>query len=321
METPKVFISHASEDKDRFVMDFATKLMNNGVEAWVDKWEMSPGDSLIDKINQGLDNCDVFIIILSESSVKKPWVREELNTAIINRIDENTKLIPIIIDDNIRIPSLLKSIFRVTIEDLYDYDIQFNDIINAIFGVYNKPKLGNQPAYIVENKYINSLSHIDSLIFKSIYDEVFKNNETIFTEDSLTAIAARLKIPNNEFADSIEILYDEFYIRKEIMMGCQFPLVYINKYGALEYARHFIENYNKIVLGLISLISNGLLTRCDEYATELHCNLLLIKYLIEEYNDLEYVKTVYGPNGNKEIWGITAKGKRYFHQYLEEGNI
>ena len=124
MEAPKVFISHASEDKERFVIDFATKLRAKGVDAWVDKWEINPGDSLIDKINQGLDDCDVFIIILSETSVNKPWVREELNTAIVNRIDENTKLIPIIIDKNIQIPSLLKSIFRVTIEDLYNYDIQ-----------------------------------------------------------------------------------------------------------------------------------------------------------------------------------------------------
>ena len=35
---PKVFVSHASEDKDRFVNTFATKLRENGVDAWLDKW-------------------------------------------------------------------------------------------------------------------------------------------------------------------------------------------------------------------------------------------------------------------------------------------
>ncbi len=33
--TPKVFISHASEDKARFVTEFATKLRENGVDAWL----------------------------------------------------------------------------------------------------------------------------------------------------------------------------------------------------------------------------------------------------------------------------------------------
>jgi len=47
---PKVFLSHASEDKKRFVLEFAAKLRQQGIDAWLDKWEMSPGDSLIDKI-------------------------------------------------------------------------------------------------------------------------------------------------------------------------------------------------------------------------------------------------------------------------------
>jgi len=34
---PKVFVSHASEDKKRFVLEFATKLRNNGIDAWLDK--------------------------------------------------------------------------------------------------------------------------------------------------------------------------------------------------------------------------------------------------------------------------------------------
>lgn len=47
---PKVFISHASEDKDRFVINFSTKLRSKGIDTWLDKWEMRPGDSLIDRI-------------------------------------------------------------------------------------------------------------------------------------------------------------------------------------------------------------------------------------------------------------------------------
>ena len=46
---PKVFISHASEGKARFVTAFATKLRENGVDAWLDRWEMLPGHSIVDK--------------------------------------------------------------------------------------------------------------------------------------------------------------------------------------------------------------------------------------------------------------------------------
>lgn len=37
---PKVFISHASEDKVRFVLGFAEKLRAAGIDAWLDRWEM-----------------------------------------------------------------------------------------------------------------------------------------------------------------------------------------------------------------------------------------------------------------------------------------
>ena len=73
---PTVFICHASEDKERFVLGFAKKLRSKGVNAWVDKWEILPGDSLPDKIfEEGIPNSEAMIVIVSEYSVNKPWVR------------------------------------------------------------------------------------------------------------------------------------------------------------------------------------------------------------------------------------------------------
>ena len=78
---PKVFIGHASEDKERLLRAFATKLRQEaGVDAWVDEWEIYPGDSLVQKISEeGLKDAEAVIIVLSEHSVDKPWVREELS--------------------------------------------------------------------------------------------------------------------------------------------------------------------------------------------------------------------------------------------------
>jgi hypothetical protein len=49
-EHPRVFLSHASEDKARFVVPFADGLRARGLDVWVDRWEMLPGDSLVAKI-------------------------------------------------------------------------------------------------------------------------------------------------------------------------------------------------------------------------------------------------------------------------------
>lgn len=83
--TPQVFISHASDDKERFVINFALKLRQNGVDAWLDEWEIRPGDSPVDKIFEGIKNADTIIIVLSQASIVKPWVKEELNASTIKK--------------------------------------------------------------------------------------------------------------------------------------------------------------------------------------------------------------------------------------------
>ncbi|WP_240364837.1 toll/interleukin-1 receptor domain-containing protein [Pseudomonas syringae] len=95
--SPKVFVSHAGEDKDRFVLDFAKQLRANGVDAWLDKWEMLPGDSLITKIfEEGIKDAQAIIVVLSKNSVEKPWVKHELDDACVKRINTGSKLIPLL---------------------------------------------------------------------------------------------------------------------------------------------------------------------------------------------------------------------------------
>src|SRR2546423_5840391 len=119
---PKVFVSHASEDKERFVLDFATKLRAKGIDAWLDKWEILPGDSLIDKIfEEGIKTAQAVIVVLSKYSVNKPWVKEELNAAVVKKINGISKLIPVVIDD-CEVPEALRSTVWVRIGDLSNFD-------------------------------------------------------------------------------------------------------------------------------------------------------------------------------------------------------
>lgn len=64
---PKVFVSHASEDKNRFVLSFAKRLREKGIDAWLDRWEMAPGDSLVRKIfEEGLKEANAVIVVVSQ---------------------------------------------------------------------------------------------------------------------------------------------------------------------------------------------------------------------------------------------------------------
>ncbi|WP_316812950.1 toll/interleukin-1 receptor domain-containing protein [Pedobacter heparinus] len=87
----KVFISHSSDDK-RFVRTLKTDLNENGIHTWFDEDELSFGDTLVEKLEQSIDQTSHFIIILSESSINSPWVQKELKHVLANL---NRKIIPI----------------------------------------------------------------------------------------------------------------------------------------------------------------------------------------------------------------------------------
>jgi hypothetical protein len=65
---PKVFISHSSTDK-HFTSRLAQDLKRSGIPVWYDSWEIRVGDSIVEKIDQGLKECDYLIIVpkLSDS--------------------------------------------------------------------------------------------------------------------------------------------------------------------------------------------------------------------------------------------------------------
>jgi len=184
---PKVFVSHAGEDKERFVISFAEKLRANGVDAWVDKWEMLPGDSLIDKIfEEGIKNAQAMIIVLSTYSVNKKWVREELNAGMVKKISGVTKLIPVVIDD-CEVPEALKSTVWETIKDLNNYEEEFQRVLASIFNTSLKPPIGAPPKYVqFQIDILPSLNKTDTMVFKTICEKSLeKGIDWIYASDIL----------------------------------------------------------------------------------------------------------------------------------------
>jgi hypothetical protein len=77
-----IFLSHTSDDKP-FVRRLREDLLNHGVpRVWLGEAEIQIGDSLIAKIDEGLDLSRYIAVVLSEKSVGAPWVKKELDLAI-----------------------------------------------------------------------------------------------------------------------------------------------------------------------------------------------------------------------------------------------
>ncbi len=89
-----VFLSHASEDKD-IVRPLKDKLEALGVVVFFDESSISWGDSIVEKVNQGLLMSKFFVPYLSENFAKKGWTNKELNSAISLNISRKGRILPI----------------------------------------------------------------------------------------------------------------------------------------------------------------------------------------------------------------------------------
>jgi hypothetical protein len=74
-----VFVSHASEDKDAIARPLAEELSRRGRKVWFDEYELMLGDSLRERIEEGLAHSTVGVVILSHAFFSKRWPQEELN--------------------------------------------------------------------------------------------------------------------------------------------------------------------------------------------------------------------------------------------------
>lgn len=215
---PRVFISHASEDKERFVIPFSTELRKNGVDAWVDQWEMLPGDSLVDKIfEEGLKEAAAVIVVVSAASVAKPWVREELNAAVVARIEKGTRLLPIVLD-GCEVPQALRSTVWEPVPDTKDYRVCLNRVLDAVLARPTKPPLGEPPTHRLAHT-VHGITAADNAVLATLYAEFLVQGRQLVDPYLLVEALQEHGINESMVAESLEILDYEGYVEQFKHMG------------------------------------------------------------------------------------------------------
>ena len=70
-------------------------MIAKGAKVWLDKYEMTVGDSLRQSIDDGLAHSRYGIVILSETYFKKFWTGKELNGLFAKQEDGKKVILPI----------------------------------------------------------------------------------------------------------------------------------------------------------------------------------------------------------------------------------
>lgn len=124
-----VFISYSSKDGE-FVEKLSITLVQNRINVWLDKWAMQPGDSLIDKIQEGLTKSSFLLVVLSTNSIESEWCKKELNSGLMRELEEKeVVVIPILLED-CEIPLFLKE--KLYSDFTKDFEEGFKSLIRPL---------------------------------------------------------------------------------------------------------------------------------------------------------------------------------------------
>ena len=95
MKQTDVFICHASEDKLDVARPLASLLIQAGLSVWFDESELTIGDRLRRKIDQGLASSRFGIVVLSKAFFAKDWPQNELDALVDREVGANKVVLPV----------------------------------------------------------------------------------------------------------------------------------------------------------------------------------------------------------------------------------
>lgn len=309
MTAPKVFISHAREDKGRFVLAFAEKLRNNGVDAWVDEWEILPGDRLVEKIfTEGIETSGVVVIVLSKISITKPWVCEELDKAVVERINRRCRILPVLIEE-CDVPAALTSTLYQEIDDINSYEEEFRKILASIFNHREKPPLGNPPAYVSGSpQLLDGFSKIDSTVFHLTYEYLFRDRD--MSKDQIERLASGKGISLEDVNDAVDMLGKANLVRiNKIFQGY---LLNSTPIGMHKYLLQCRATYSSEAVAILSAIINKEYKNSSDYEEDASLERLVIKPVFDYLHHKGWVGINKIANGGFFIAKIDPGLKRMF---------
>jgi SEFIR domain family len=204
LQQPKVFISYSwdSESHKEWVKRLTDSLIENGVDAHLDQYDLELGDRLPKYMENQITNSDFVLIICTENYKKKADNRKSgvgyeghiISGELLLSADEK-KFIPILRSDDIFniMPIFLAGKLGVRLKDDFSVDDNaFQDLLATLFNVKikSKPKLGEMP-----ERFNGRTSSKDGMNIQDIKIEGIITNEVTVPRMDGTAGSALYKIP------------------------------------------------------------------------------------------------------------------------------
>ena len=124
-----IFISYSHADKT-FVDKLAAHLVKHDAHVWVDTWELNVGDSILNRVQEAIQESSALLIVLSKASVASEWCKKELNAGLMRELDEKKVIVlPVLVED-CEIPVFLRE--KMYADFRKNFDVGLKALVEAV---------------------------------------------------------------------------------------------------------------------------------------------------------------------------------------------
>lgn len=166
----KVFISYSwtTQAHEEWVYNLATRLMEDGIEVKLDKWDLKPGDDKYAFMESMVQDktIDRVLIICDKGYKEKADNRDGgvgtetqiITPQIYEKVSENNRFIPVIVETGEKfdsyMPIYLKGKIGIDMSNSDVFEDGYDKLLRLIAEapLYRKPAKGQLPSYIFENE-------------------------------------------------------------------------------------------------------------------------------------------------------------------------
>jgi CheY-like chemotaxis protein len=129
-----VFLCHNSEDK-RKIKQIGTELSNRGLRPWLDEWELRPGRSWQDALEQQIEEIQSVAVFVGKSGLG-PWQAMEVRAFLAEFVRRDCPVIPVLLSNTPKKPVLPVFLREMTWVDFRKSDP--DPIQRLIWGITGK---------------------------------------------------------------------------------------------------------------------------------------------------------------------------------------
>ncbi|MCB9285077.1 MAG: toll/interleukin-1 receptor domain-containing protein [Lewinellaceae bacterium] len=251
---PRVFISysHDSLSHKKWVLEFATRLRNNGIDAIIDQWELKAGDDIPHFMETNLEQADYVLMVCTPNYVQKAnagtggvgYEKMIITSGLLSSIDQN-KVIPIVREKgNPLVPTFLKSKLYLDFSIPNNYEFNFDELIRTVHQapVFKKPEVGNNP--FVEQSEFREVRNNSGLL--EVMGAIVRRYESHFSYgwESQEALFKMLNISRIYFESIIKEAREDKLIEAAISTEGK-PIYRLTEDGKNYAIENGLINYNK----------------------------------------------------------------------------